>query len=121
MIGGNLSFQDRRLFERIEAKYPLRLTTKVEPFKADIYLRNFSASGVKVITKQKLSIDKEIDFWIEVPDGYKPIHFQGKVVWLRDEGKNVWDAGISFKNVNLMDCHRLLNRNPVIKTEDILT
>jgi len=109
----DLACTERRLFERIEAKYPLRLNEKEEPYNSGVYLRDFSAGGVKIITKQKLSRDKDIDFWVDLPDGNEPVHFSGRVVWLKNVGNYVWDAGISFKNIRLMSFHRLLNCHPV--------
>ncbi len=103
---------ERRLFERIEAKCPVKLDSKDQPFDANIYLRDFSAGGVRIITKKKLNTNQDLDFWVAVPDGHDPLQLQGKVVWLKDVGKNLWDAGICFKRIHLMDCQRLLNCSP---------
>jgi Tfp pilus assembly protein PilZ len=102
---------ERRVFERFEAKHPVRLNSREDPFSADVYLRDISAGGVKIITKQKLNPDNEVEFWVDVPDSHGPIHFSGSVVWTKNVGRNVWDAGIRFKYIRLLDCRRLLNFN----------
>lgn len=114
VLSKNVDVAERRIFERIEAKFPLRLNLEEAPFNSETYLRDFSASGMKIITKQRLAADKDIDFWVDVPDGHSPIHFYGRVVWLKNVGRYVWDAGIRFKHVRLMDCCRMLNCSSVV-------
>lgn len=109
----NWFYRERRIFERIEAKYPLSLNSAEEPFDAGTYLRDISAGGAKVITKHKLGIFNNIEFWVGVPDGHGPLHFSGRIVWQKDVGKNVWDAGICFNHVRLMEFRRLFNSNSV--------
>ncbi len=109
--GDNFAVLERREFERIDAKFPLRLDAAEQPFGADIYLRDFSAGGVKIISKRKLVTGEDVELWVDVPDGHGPAHFSGRVVWFKDVGKNVWDAGICFRHIKLMDCRRLLNCN----------
>lgn len=106
-------FGERRLFERIDVKFPLKINSKDSAFDAETYLRDISAGGAKIITRQKLETDKEINCWVSVPDGCEPLHFYGRVAWLRNVGKDIWDAGICFKDIRLMDCHRLLKYNKV--------
>lgn len=109
VLSNSVNVAERRIFERIEAKYPLRLNLEESPFSSEMYLRDFSASGMKIISNQRLDVNKDFDFWVDVPDGHEPIHFCGRVVWLKNVGKYVWDAGIRFKHVRFMDCCRMLN------------
>jgi len=59
----NLS-EDKRLFDRFVARFPARFKDSRNDYGTSISLRNASAQGVQITTKERLFIDDKITFWI---------------------------------------------------------
>jgi len=99
--------RERRIFDRMVARLPIKLSETEENFSNEIYLRDISASGAQLITKQRLIPHEKVDFWVQLPDGKGPLPLSGKVVWAREAERDIWDTGIIFEKVRLMDLHRV--------------
>ncbi|MDP3143359.1 MAG: PilZ domain-containing protein [Candidatus Omnitrophota bacterium] len=101
--------KERRMFDRLVARLPIRLFGSEQDFSTDVYLRDISASGAKLITRERLIPQEKINFWVQIPDGKDPLPLEGKVVWAKETERDVWDTGISFEKIRLMDLHRVFS------------
>jgi len=101
--------KERRMFDRFVARLPIKLSASEQNFTNDILLRDISAGGARLVTTQRPIPREDINFWVQIPDGRDPLHLKGKVVWAQETGLDIWDAGVSFEKIRLMDLHRVFN------------
>jgi len=107
MIVNHNIIEDRRVFERFDARFPARLMDSSEDFGEKIYLSNASARGVKLQSKERFSVNEHIDLEVSLPDGQDPMIIRGEVVWFQGKGDNEWEVGIKFDKIDLMRVMRL--------------
>jgi len=99
--------EDHRVFERFTARFPAKFEYSQNDFGTDVFLRDASAEGVKVTTKQKLFLNDSISIMIKLPDGENPLMLNGRVVWVHSKAPNVWEVGLRFHKIKLLKIHRL--------------
>lgn len=99
--------EDRRTFERFTARFPARFKDSRYDYGASVSLRNASAQGVKITTKEHLYINDSVTLEVELPDCKDPLTIKGQVVWIRSEDPNVWDVGLKFHETDLVHIARL--------------
>jgi hypothetical protein len=99
---------DRRSFERIEARFPSRFRDTSMDYGMDVFLRDFSASGLRVSTREKVFIDDVVSLEIKMPDDREPLVFNGRVRWVRPFMGELWEAGIEYHRISFMRVTRLL-------------
>lgn len=104
----NDSLKDRRLFERFSAKFPTRFKDVAHDYGVDVSLRDFSASGARVYTKERFFIDDVLSLEVELPDGKDAVPFNGRVCWSREKATSLWEVGMEFHKVNLFQLSRLV-------------
>ena len=97
---------ERRLFERFGARYPAKFKDSYNDYGTDVFLRDASATGVRINTRDRMFLDDPVALEVELPDGGPPMVLAGKVVWTRPAGQ-AWDVGVQFPQVDLMRTHRL--------------
>ncbi|MBF0331615.1 MAG: PilZ domain-containing protein [Candidatus Omnitrophica bacterium] len=102
------SSDDRRLFERYSAKLPTKFKNSPDDYGDDVALRDFSASGVRLHTRERFFIDDVISIEVELPDGMAPVPLNGRICWSRAEAPSFWEVGMEFHKVNLFKLHRLV-------------
>ena len=98
--------EERRIFERFSARFPAKFKDSRNEYGTDVFLRDASASGVRITTTERMFLDDPVALEVELPDGGPPMVLAGKVVWTRPAGA-AWDAGVRFPEVDLMRTHRL--------------
>ena len=98
---------DRRVFDRFTARFPVKFKESKEDFGNNVFLRDVSAEGAKIATKERLSVNGRVDLLVELPDGHDPLLLSGKVMWLRGENPNTWDAGVRFDKIDFMATQRV--------------
>jgi len=98
---------ENRIFERFPSQFPAKLKDSREEFGENIYLRNASAQGAKISTKDRFYLNDSISIDIQLPDNNYPMNLNGQVVWVKDKGNDVWDIGLKFHNVSLIHISRL--------------
>jgi len=99
---------ERRLFERFSAKFPTKFKDTSDDFGVDVFMRDFSASGARMHTRERFFIDDMLSVELELPDGHAPLHLNGRVKWIKPQSPSLWDVGIEFHKVHLMKLHRLV-------------
>ncbi len=98
---------DRRLFDRFSAQYPAKFKDDREPFGEKVYLRNASAFGAHIATKDKLFLTDKVAIEVDLPDGLSPMDIRGEVVWVKRTSPSFWDIGLKFHKVELLRLARL--------------
>ena len=102
-----VSVDDRRVFERIMARFPTKFKHTRNGYGTDVFLRDISAEGAKIISKEELSVDDKIDLLVDLPDKHEPVRLRGRVIWAKTVGANTWDAGVAFEKINFMKTQRI--------------
>ena len=98
---------DRRIFDRFTARFPVKFKNSREGFGRNVFLRDICAEGAKISTKEKVLINDKIDILVEVPDGKDPVNLRGQVAWARETNPNSWEAGVQFDALRLMGTYRI--------------
>lgn len=112
MVMENQEGQDRRLFERFLARFPVRFKDSRNDYGTSVVLRNASASGITILTKEHLYVNDSVTLEVELPDCRIPLTLRGQVVWTQGEDPDVWEAGIKFHKIDLMNISRLYKHIP---------
>ena len=98
---------ERRLFERFWARYPAKFKDSRNEYGTDVFLRDASAEGVRINTRERMFLDDPVTLEVEVPDGTSPMVLSGRVRWTRTAGSSAWDVGVQFPQVDFMKMSRL--------------
>jgi len=72
---------NRRLYERFQSRFPVKFKDTRSDFGADVLLRDFSAEGAKITTREQLYLNDSVSLEVELPDGKKPMTIRGEVIW----------------------------------------
>ena len=105
-----ISLQDtneRRVFNRFSARFPVKFKDSREDFGSEVYLRDASAQGIRIMTKERFFLEDQLALEVELPDGQEPMVLNGRVVWVKLLNLSLWDIGIQFTQVNLLKMQRL--------------
>ena len=99
--------QENRLFERFQARFPVKFRHARDEYGSSVFLRDASAQGVKVATRQRLFLNDSVSLEVKLPDGHDPLVLNGRVVWIKEKAPELWEAGLEFHRVNLMKLQRM--------------
>ena len=100
--------EDRRIFERFIARFPVRFRDSQKGYGSNVSLRNASALGVQITTKEQLFVNDSLTLEIELPDCKQPMTLKGQVVWAaHDSESGMNDVGVKFHTVDLVHMSRL--------------
>jgi len=97
----------RRLFERFQSRFPVKFKDTRNDFGTNVHLRNVSAQGAKIATREQLYLNDSVSLEVELPDGKKPITIRGEVVWAHKPDVGLWDVGLKFHKVVFMNLWRI--------------
>ena len=98
---------ERRVFERFSARFPVKFKDAREDYGTDVFLRDASAEGLRILTKERFFLDDQISLEVELPDGKEPMILSGRVVWVKLINMSLWDTGVQFQQVNFLRMQRL--------------
>ncbi len=70
-------------------------------------MRDASARGIKITSKEKMFLNDSVSLAVKLPDGSDPLILNGRVVWIRNKSPNLWEAGVEFHKINLMEIQRI--------------
>jgi|GEM_PF-361594 len=100
---------DRRQFDRIEAKWPV--TALLERSEVGVELANLSPVGVLIYSKEPLLLQKQLRLFIKAPD-HHTLQAEGSVVWSASDARGEHElghrAGIRFTQVSEKDRRYLI-------------
>lgn len=106
MTLSNLS--ERRAFERFSARFPTKFKDSRAEYGQEVYLRDASASGARLVSRERFFLHDHISVEVKLPDGTEPLTIDGKVVWQKMLDSSMWEIGLQFAQVRFMKMHRLL-------------
>jgi hypothetical protein len=99
--------EDRRIFERFPARFPVRFRHLPQDYGINVFLRNASAQGVHITSRSRLYIHDSISLEIKLPDNSQPLVLNAQAVWIRPQYPMVWDVGLEFHKIDLMLIQRM--------------
>jgi hypothetical protein len=99
---------DRRIFERIPVKLPLRFLYPTSNKEGLAQTQDISAEGVGLLTNRELLPHTPLEMWLQIPDKGEPLHTMGEVVWSKMIEPNKYRVGISLEKAELMGMSRVL-------------
>jgi hypothetical protein len=99
---------ERRVFERMPARFPTRFRDSSPDFGSDVFLKDVSASGAQITTKEQFYLEDVVSLEILLPDGLDPVLLSGRVRWVRQIAPRIFDVGIEFHKVDLIRLRRLV-------------
>ena len=98
---------DNRIFERFTARFPVKFRHSRRDYGTEVFLRDASARGMRITTRQQMFLYDTVSLIVELPDGKDPMTLNGRVVWVKKRSDAVWDVGIEFHKVRLLPMHRI--------------
>jgi Tfp pilus assembly protein PilZ len=111
---GLLMDSERRSFDRFQTRFPTKFKDSRADFGSEVFLRDASANGINIITKNRLSMNDRIALEVELPDGNDPLVLSGRVMWSKCSDRlSMWDTGLQFDEVDLMKMQRIFKYNQV--------
>lgn len=99
---------DRRLFDRFPARFPSKFRDTSLDFGMDVFLKDVSATGLRLTTRQKMFLDDVVSVEVQMPDGLDPVVLNGRVRWIHQVMTELWEIGVEFHRVDFMRMHRLV-------------
>lgn len=107
---GPQELTERRIFSRLNVYLPVKFKTALLANRGQAYCMNISAGGVKIITDEPVMADSAMELWVNVPNSELPFYTKGKIVWVKEDRNNLYSAGISFNEPNLIMLNTLVEK-----------
>ncbi len=98
---------EHRLFERFSARFPVKFRYARAEYGSDVFLRDASASGVRISTRERIFLNDSISLEVKMPDGSAPLMLNGRVVWTQAKSATIWDVGVQLHEINFMEVQRI--------------
>ena len=98
--------EERRLFERFSARFPAKFKDSRGDYGTDVFLRDVSASGARLMTRERTFINDSLALQVELPDGQSPLTLNGSVIWSKPHDM-MWEVGLTFHKIEFLRLHRL--------------
>ncbi len=98
--------EERRLFERFSARFPAKFKDSRNDFGTEVFLRDVSASGLRLVTRDRTFVNDSLALQVELPDGPSPLTLNGSVVWSKPHDM-MWEVGMNFHKIEFLKLHRL--------------
>ena len=101
---GQRNIVEKRKYYRINFFYPLSTEMTILSFKGkkltlgstEIMVQNFGLSGLRFLSHLRLMPHDNIIYKFETEVMNYPIQFQGKIVWVKENAKEIYEYGIEF-------------------------
>ncbi len=98
------------MFERFSARFPVKFKDAHEDYGTEVFLRDVSAQGIRILTKGRFLLDDQLSLEVELPEGGEPIILSGRVAWVRFLNFSfLWELGVQFHQVDFFKIQRLFN------------
>ncbi|MFH0738763.1 MAG: PilZ domain-containing protein [Candidatus Omnitrophota bacterium] len=101
--------EDNRVFERINARFPLRFLDPVSGREGEAQTVDISANGLGMVTHESLDPHTPLEMWMSIPDQHEPLYTRGEIVWsnsLADPRQK--RLGVRLEKAELMGLARVL-------------
>jgi len=100
--------EDRRLFARVETKFPMRFLDPRSGAEGEAQTVDVSADGIGFITERRLPGKSELEMWLDIPDQHSPFYTRGAIAWSQDLDDNRQRVGIHLEKAEFMGLGRAL-------------
>ena len=107
MLAASQTVNERRIFERFSARFPVKFKDAREDYGSEVFLRDASAQGIRIFTKERFFLEDQIALEVKLPDGGEPMVLSGHVVWAKFMDLSLWNIGVQFSQVNFLKMQRL--------------
>jgi len=107
MSAAQQTIEERRMFERFPARFPVRFKDTHQVFGTDVFLHDASAQGMRIFTKDRFFLEDQLSLEVSLPDGGGPMVLDGHVVWVKLLNLSLWDIGVQFSRVDFIKMQRL--------------
>lgn len=98
---------ERRVFDRFTTRFPVKFQHSRKGFGSEVFLRDASAQGARLATRQRLFMNDSVSLEVQLPDGFSPLVLNGRVTWVQAQAANLWEMGLEFYKIDLMKMSRL--------------
>lgn len=105
---GGEGMEDRRIFQRFNIRFPVRLLDLNTGHEINAETSDISAKGLGVWSKDALNPNTPLEAWLKIPDKGEPLYTRGNVVWSKPEGNGEYRLGIDLESADLMGISRIL-------------
>lgn len=100
--------EDRRVFERFAASFPLRFIDSNANRQGQAQTVDVSAKGVGLVTDRELSVGVPLEMWLGISDDHEPLYMRGEVVWSNSLEPNRYRVGVDLERADFMGMSRVL-------------
>ena len=101
--------EDRRVFERINTKLPVRFLDPASGREGHADTTDISANGLGLVTNESLPAMVSLEMWLGIPDQHEPFYTRGEVVWSEPmPATGEHRIGIRLEKAELMGLARVL-------------
>ena len=107
MSNAEQAHEERRIFERFSARFPVKFKDAREDYGSDVFLLDASAEGMRLMAKERVFLEDQISLEVALPDGKEPMVLSGQVVWVKLLNLSLWDIGVRFTQINFIKMQRL--------------
>ena len=101
------SRRDRRVFERISVRLPVRLIDLINNQEIAADTLDVSAKGLGIVSNQALNAGDALELWLSMPDRKEPFYTRGSVVWTQPQETGNYRAGICLDRAEFMGMARV--------------
>ncbi len=98
---------DRRMFARFSARFPAKFKDARADYGSVIGLRDASAGGVKIFSRERLYLNDTVTIEVRLPDTQAPLNIKGQVVWSKKNEPSLWEFGLQCHTISLVSMSRL--------------
>lgn len=100
--------EDRRIFARFAAKFPLRFLDLYANSEGDAQTFDISAKGIGLVASKELRPHTALEVWLFIPDKGEPLYTRGEVVWSKRLEPDKYKVGVELERADFMGMSRVL-------------
>jgi c-di-GMP-binding flagellar brake protein YcgR len=105
---GGSQMEDRRIFDRIPVKFPLRFLEPASGNEGQGRIWDISAKGIGLVSSKGVTRKTDVEMWIEIPDRGEPLYTRGEVVWSQMLVPDQFRIGVNLDKADFMGLSRIL-------------
>ncbi len=100
---------DRRVFERMQARFPLKFLEATASEESSGETFDISANGMGLTSRSSLPVSSRLEVWLQIPEQAEPFYTRAEVVWsLKNREDGLCRAGVRLEKAELMGLARAL-------------
>jgi hypothetical protein len=106
-VKGDMSYEDRRTYERFQVEVPLDCSEENSREEHSLCARDISAEGLGVISEKKFRTGTVVHMSLHLPGLNKELTAEGEVIWSEKSGDG-FRVGINLGQEGLMEVSTIL-------------